>query len=315
MIELKHLRLLVAVRTHGSISAAARELGYSQPAASQQVQALERHVGTPVLVRSRQGVRLSEAGEVLLRHGEAVLRSVRLAEVEVEALAGLRSGRVRVACFSSAAGALLPQTFAAIREDHPGLAFSMVDEYPLRSLELLRDGEVDLAIVYSHLTAGEVTGGLELQDGEVLTPLLEESVHVALPAAHPLADRATVDLRDLATETWVAGCPVCRENLMHACAAAGFEPRIGFETDDYLALHRFAALGLGIALVPELMHTVLPSRDTLVFRPLDPPSTRRVGVVSSTGLMQVPGIARTLTELHRSARALGLASPSTAPRG
>ncbi|WP_055554770.1 LysR family transcriptional regulator [Streptomyces sp. NBRC 110028] len=309
MIELKHLRTLNAVSRHGSISAAARELGYSQPAISQQIQAVERHLRTPVLIRGRRGIRLSEAGEVLVRHGEQMLRAMAAAEAEVEAVVGLRAATVRIASFDSAAGALLPQTFAAIKAEHPGVAFEMVEVTPEQALSMLREGKVDLAMVYHHEMLGKSLDRLELTDEEILTPVLDERVHVALPPSHPLAARRWVEVADLAAETWIAGCPVCRSNLMNVCASAGFEPVIGFETDDYLALHQLAAQGLGIALVPELMHTVLPSRGSLEFRLLDPLVVRHVGVVTFKGLRRVPAVARTVSGLVASGRELGLHSP------
>ena len=307
VIELKHLRLLRAIQSQGTLSGAARELGCSQPAITQQVQGLERYLKTPLLVRGRRGIQLSQAGLVLLRHSEQILTAVSLAEAEVEAVAGLRAGRIRVASFPSAAAALLPQTFAAIKAEHPGLSIEMVEANPPRAFELLRSGECDLAVVYSRSTGGEVTEEVPLEENEVLTPLLVERVHVALPASHEAAARRWVNLGDLEDATWIAGCPLCRSNLLRACRAVGFTPRIGFQTNDYLALHRLAALGLGVALVPELMHAVAPSDSALVFRPLEPLNTRRVGAVTTEALMHLPGVRRMLDELQRSAQDLGLA--------
>lgn len=297
-IELKHLRLLQAVDEHGSISGAARHLGYSQAALTQQVQALERSVGTPVLLRNPRGVTLTEAGRVLVRHGDAVLRQIALAQTEVEAVAGLRVGHLRVSAFPSAAGALLPEVFASLKQDHPGLSFEMVEANPQRALELLRHGDCDLAIVYWHLTAGRAHDAPETLDGEVVTPLFDERVDIALPATHRLASRGAVQLGELAEDLWIAGCPLCRGNLMQMCQVAGFTPRIGFETDDYLALRRLASLGLGVALVPELMHTVLPEDELVVFRDLQPQSFRRVGAISTGPLLQLPAVGAALEALR-----------------
>src|SRR5690606_24737191 len=99
MIETRHLLLIRALVEHGSLSGAARALGYSQPAVSQQVQLLEARLRTPLVIRERRGVTLTEAGEVLLRHSAEVLDTLSLAEAEIAAVAGLRAGRVRVAAF------------------------------------------------------------------------------------------------------------------------------------------------------------------------------------------------------------------------
>ena len=313
MIELKHLRLLRAAAAHGTISGAARELGYSQPALTQQIQGLERYLGTPVLLRGRRGIVLTDAGRVLLRHAEIMLQSVALAEAEIEAVAGLRAGRIRIACFPSAAGALLPQMFARMKAEHPGLHFEMVEADSARALELLRRGECDLAIVYWHLTEGQVVDAVDLRDEEELTPLFDERVDVVLPSSHPLVSKRWVDIRDLRDDLWIAGCPRCRGNLEHLCRVAGFQPRIGFETDDYLALHRLAALGLGVALAPELMHTAYPHDERLALRPLQPLSVRQVGAVSTGPLMQLPAVQRALCILLEQTQDAGLRVGATTP--
>ncbi|MBM9463719.1 LysR family transcriptional regulator [Aeromicrobium sp. YIM 150415] len=312
MIELKHLRLLRSAVAHGTISGAARELGYSQPALTQQIQALERYLGTPVLVRSRRGIVPTDAGRILLRHAELVLQSIALAESEIEAVAGLRSGRIRIACFPSAAGALMPQMFARMKKDHPGLHFEMIEADSAKAVELVRRGECDLAIIYSHLTEGETFDAVELGEDEVLTPLFDERVDVVLPTSHPLVSKRWVDVRELRDDLWIAGCPRCRGNLEHLCRVAGFEPQIGFETDDYLALHRLAALGLGVALAPELMHTAFPNDERLALRPLQPLSVRQVGAVSTGPLMQLPAVQRAVEILLEQTQDAGLrVSPST----
>ena len=108
MIEARHLRVLRAVSTTGSFSAAARELGCTQPAVSQQMKALEHSAGTPLLIRTGRGMRLTEAGEVLVRHAAGVLAGLAAAEEEVAAIAGLRAGRVRLVSFPSGSSALVP---------------------------------------------------------------------------------------------------------------------------------------------------------------------------------------------------------------
>ncbi len=127
MIDLDRLRILHAVATSGSLSAAARALGSSQPAVSHHVRALEREVGTPLVARAGRGVRLTAAGEALAGHAAAILDRLAVAEEEVAALAGLRAGRVRVAAFPSAAAALVPPALAALAAAHPGLAVTLVE--------------------------------------------------------------------------------------------------------------------------------------------------------------------------------------------
>ncbi|MFC4012941.1 LysR family transcriptional regulator [Nonomuraea purpurea] len=308
MIELKHFRLLRAIARHGTMSGAARELGYTQPAVTQQIQSLERTLRTPLVTRNRTGFRLTDAGELLLRHGASVLATVSLAQAEVEAIAGLRAGRVRIACFPSAAAMLLPRALGAMTAEHPGVSFTLAETEPPKALEMLRRGECDIAIVYLYVTAGsDGPSSLVLEAGEIRTQLLEESVHVAMPKGHPAAAKRWVDLRELRDARWIAGCAGCRGNLLEACAASGFTPDIAFETDDYVALQGLAAAGLGVALVPDLMRAAARHEPGLALRRLHPMSVRVVSAVSTTALMGVPGVAQTVAALRESAAEVDLA--------
>jgi DNA-binding transcriptional LysR family regulator len=150
------------------------------------------------------------------------------------------------------------------------------DAEPEISLPRLRGGELDLAITFDYPTLPEP----EERDIEH-TLLLTESMHVALPADHPLAGRARVKMADLADEDWLSGgCPSsCGLIVSQACRDAGFEPRIGFESDDYHVLQGFIAAGLGVTLLPDLaLHTL---RKDIVVRPTEPEAPmRRVWAVT-----------------------------------
>lgn len=140
MIEARHLRVLRAVAATGSFSAAARELGCTQPAVSQQMKALESSAGTPLLIRTGREMRLTQAGEALVRHASGILAGLTAAEEEVAAIAGLRAGRVRLVSFPSGSSTLVPGALAALRAAHPGTRVSLVEAEPPRSVEMLREG-------------------------------------------------------------------------------------------------------------------------------------------------------------------------------
>ena len=307
MIEIKHLQLVQALASAGSLSGAARQLGYSQPAVTQQLQKLEAELNTPLLTRTTTGVHLTSAGEVLLRHGAGVLSTMSLARAEVEAVAGLRAGQVRVTSFASAAATLLPGAFAAVAQEHPGLSFTLVEALPEQSLEVLRNGECDLAVVYHYASGSshDEPSPVAFAD-EVSTELLEENVYVALPRAHPASAKAQVTLNDLSNDRWIAGCPSCRGNLVNSCEVAGFSPDIAFETDDYVALQRLVAAGLGVAMVTDIMLAAARPDSDLVLRRLSPAPVRTVRVVSSQSLLRVPGVRQTIDALRTAARGLDL---------
>lgn len=276
MLDVKRLRILREVVNHGSFSGAADALYLSQSAVSQQIATLEREVGQSLLERTREGTKPTAAGRVLVSHAEAAIARLDEAERELAQIAGLEGGEVRVASFPSASATLLTQALADFTSKHPNVKLSVVDAEPEVSLPRLRGGELDVAITFDYPQLPEP----EERDIEH-TLLLTESMHVALPLGHPLADRPRVKMTDLADEDWLSGgCPSsCGLIVSQACRDAGFEPRIGFESDDYHVLQGFVAAGLGVTLLPDL---ALPTmRSDVVVRPTDAEAPmRRVWAVA-----------------------------------
>src|SRR4051812_29327518 len=232
MLDVNALRVVRAIGDEGGITAAAEALGYSQPAVSQLVRRLERRLGTPVLERHGRTVRLTEAGRVLARHAVPVEGAIDTAGEEIAALTGLRAGRVRVMAFPSSSASVVPRALADLRRHHPGLQVTFSEAEPPESLAALRSGECDVAVAFTYPGTG---AGREVDDlGGLLTvPLLDDEVHVALPAGHALAAGDRLQLADLREERWIAGCPRCRGHLLSLAERAGFAPRVDFETDDY----------------------------------------------------------------------------------
>ncbi|MDI5972735.1 LysR family transcriptional regulator [Streptomyces sp. SL13] len=189
MIEARHLRVLRAVSRTGSFSAAARELGITQPAVSQQMKALEHVAGTPLVVRVGRSTRLTEAGRALTRHAAGILAGLTAAEEEVAAIAGLRSGKVRMVSFPSGSSTIAPVAIARMRAENPGTQVFLEDAEPPRSVELLRSGDCEVALAFRYVGRhGHVD--LAEWDDLVVTSLLTDRLVGLLPAAHPLAPPA-----------------------------------------------------------------------------------------------------------------------------
>jgi DNA-binding transcriptional LysR family regulator len=261
MLDVRRMRVLREVAVRGSFSAAAEALSFTQSAVSQQIAALEREAGTTLVQRSARGVRLTEAGEAVVRHTDAIMARLAEAEAELEAIAGLRGGRLRMAAFESAGSTLMPLAIAAFRQEHPAVELSMTLSEPEDCVPLLRSGELDLAIVFESAVA-------RADDGIHRVHLIEDPMFLVLPRDHPLASRRRIRLADLAGEAWIGGEPNCECNrlISRACAMAGYEPRIAFETDDYTAMQGFVAAGVGVSLIAELGLTSV--RDDIVVRDL-----------------------------------------------
>ncbi|MFD8208205.1 LysR family transcriptional regulator [Streptomyces sp. NPDC059695] len=294
MIEARHLRVLRAVAATGSFSAAARELGCTQPAVSQQMKALEASAGTPLLIRTGREMRLTQAGEVLVRHASGILAGLTAAEEEVAAIAGLRAGRVRLVSFPSGSSTLVPTALAALRAAHPGTRVSLVEAEPPRSIEMLREGDCDIALAFRY-GAGQAEW-----DDLVVRPLLADRLVGLVPEGHRLADAGAVGIAELADESWIAGCPRCRRQLVDVCEEAGFTPRIDFATDDYPAVVGLVGAGLGVAVLPELaIESVRPKGARTVS--VEPAVEREIVALTLPDLAQVPAVAATLDELMRAA--------------
>ncbi|TQO32345.1 DNA-binding transcriptional LysR family regulator [Streptomyces cavourensis] len=294
MIEARHLRVLRAVATAGSFSAAARQLGCTQPAVSQQMKALESSAGTTLLIRTGREMRLTQAGEALVRHASGILAGLTAAEEEVAAIAGLRAGRVRLVSFPSGSSTLVPGALAALRAEHPGTRVSLVEAEPPRSVDLLRDGDCDIALAFRYGASGGEWDDL------VVRPLLTDRLIGLVPEGHRLADAAEVSIGELADESWIAGCPRCRRQLVEVCEESGFTPRIDFATDDYPAVMGLVGAGLGVAVLPELaVESVRPKGARTV--PVAPAIEREIVALTLPDLARVPAVAATLDQLSLAA--------------
>src|SRR5918997_3226146 len=140
MLDVKRLRVLHEVARQGSFSAAAESSSYTQSAISQQIAALERETGTTLVDRGARGIRMTDAGEALVRHADAILTRITDAEAELEAIAGLRGGRLRLATFPTAGATLIPLAVAAFHDRHPGVELSLTEAEPEDALPMLKAG-------------------------------------------------------------------------------------------------------------------------------------------------------------------------------
>jgi DNA-binding transcriptional LysR family regulator len=299
MLDVKRLSILREVAQQASFSAAADVLYLSQSAVSQQIATLEREVGMQLLDRTREGPKLTDAGRVLVSHAEAAIARLEEAERELAAIAGLEGGELRLASFPSASATVLTEAVASFHRRHPDVRLSVADAEPEDSLPRLRGGDLDLVLSFDYPSVPQP----EERDLD-RTLVLTESMYVALPAAHPLASREVVPLVELAEYEWLCGSrpSSCGEVVIAACRNAGFEPQIGFESDDYHVMQGFIAAGLGVTLLPDLALPTL--RADLVVRPTDPPApVRNVWAVTRNEGSRSPAaeaMLRTLVEVGES---------------
>ncbi|HEY8584433.1 MAG TPA: LysR family transcriptional regulator [Capillimicrobium sp.] len=295
MLDVKRLRVLREVSLQGSFSGAAEALSYTQSAVSQQIAALEREAGTLLVERGARGVRLTEAGRALVVHTDAILARLQAAEAELEAIAGLRGGSLRVVTFASAGASLLPLAVTRFRDAHPAVELTLNPAEPDDGIAALKSGESDVTVTVEADFRPIADESLDL------VHVLDDPMFVALPRGHELANRMRVRLADLAGEQWIQGtssasCPDTAIFLRTA-AEAGFEPRIAFESDDYGAIQGFIAAGVGVALIPDL--ALVSAREDIVIRELDGASPhRRIMAATLAGCNRGPA-ARAMISILR----------------
>jgi molybdate transport repressor ModE-like protein len=252
MLDVRRLRILREVAERGSFSAAADSLNLTQSAVSQQIAALEKETGTKLLDRNHGSVRLTDPGTSLVSHAEAVMARLEEAERELDDIAGLRGGKLRLVTFPTAGATLMAVAAPAFSQKYPAVEMQLGEAEPEESIPRLKAGDYDIALAYDF----DSVPFAEDRDTERRF-LLEERLQVGLPVDYPLAKRKSVRLEQLADETWACGTKPssCRENVRQWCLAAGFEPRIGFETDDYQVMQSLVAAGMAVTLLPELLLT------------------------------------------------------------
>jgi DNA-binding transcriptional LysR family regulator len=285
MLDTRRLKVLCEVARHGSFSAAADSLGYTQPAVSRQIATLEAETGAVLVRRVPQGAVLTDAGRLLVERAESILTRLDEAESELHELLGMGSGRLRVASFASAASSIVPLAIARFRELHPAVELSVAMADPVDSLPRLRAGELDMALSHDPTWLSQNLAGIEF------VHLFDDPMYVALPTAHALADAPRLDLACFATEPWMLGttssCPDSRL-FLRACLEAGFEPRIAFQNDDYAAVLGFVAAGVGVALIPDMAARGI--RDDVIIRQLDPAPPPRPIMVALPGGYRSPAV-------------------------
>ncbi|MET7365652.1 LysR substrate-binding domain-containing protein [Streptomyces sp. NPDC005566] len=256
-----------------SLAGAARALHYAQPTVTYHLTVLESHFDGALVQRGPRGATLTELGDTLLPHAEAVLERVKLAERDVRALAERGTRTLRIGTFPTAGALLLPPAVKALHQK--GVHVSLTEGELPTLLQGLRSRELQAALVFS-----QPGDRLDLDEDFELHALLTDPLLLVLPHDHRCAALDRVPLQELRDDDWVGAADPrdpCDRVLSWACAQHGFEPLQVMRTDDYAMVQGFVAAGTGVALVPRL--GLGAPRDDLVVRPLEgPPLAREISV-------------------------------------
>jgi DNA-binding transcriptional LysR family regulator len=275
VLSLVQLRVLAAVARTGSVTEAAKELHYSQPSVSHHLARLETATGAKLIQHVGRGIRLTPEGQLLANRATEIVGRVESASNELAAQIGLRAGRVRLAGFQSALSTIVPKAAATLAGKYPGIELNLVDVHPVDALRLLRQGEIDVALIFRYAD----------------TPVEEEGfrlAHVADDPIHLVSQRPRDSISNYNDSAWVGGCERCRAELISVCQRSGFTPHIAFVSDDMVVMQALVAAGMGVTVLPGLalqahrspaVHTTeLPDFPRHIYAvtygdPPDPPAT------------------------------------------
>lgn len=287
MLDVRRLRLLRDLAHHGTIAAVAAAAAYTPSAVSQQLSALEREAGIPLLARTGRRVTLTAAGAALVEHAEAVLAALERASAAMAAARAGTVGPLRIAAFPTAVRTLLPPALVALAREHPGLELSVHELDPVDAPAALHARRVDLALIhdYDHVP-------VEPDPALTTLPLLDEAMYLAtLDGPRSLEAAAAAD--------WILASPgtLCHLMTVRACQAAGYTPRARHHADDFVTALALVAAGLGVALVPELAAGQPPAG--VVLTPLR--IRRRTRLACRRGSDDHPAMAAGITALRNAA--------------
>ena len=305
MLDVRKLLLLRELASRDTIAAVAEALCYTPSAVSQQLAALERDAGVPLLQRTGRRVSLTPAGAALAGQTEEILALLERAAAGLAAARTGLAGPLRIGAFPTAMRTILPAALVALGRDHPGLELMVTELDPAAVPDALRSGALDVALVHEYeFVPAPRDPALDTE------PLLEEAIYLASAGPPPVVGEDTAG-EDTAGEDpvgghrdspWIMASPgtLCHTMAVRACQAAGFTPRIRHHADDFVTVLALVAAGQGVALVPQLGATGPPPGVVLT----ELPARRRTRIAYRNGTRHHPPVSACIAAIRAAAGAV-----------
>jgi DNA-binding transcriptional LysR family regulator len=299
-IDVRRLRVLRELHVRATIAATAQALNLTPSAISQQIAALSRDLGLPLLAPQGRGVRLTPQAHLLLKHATLIDAQLERARSDLAAMDEGTIGRFAIGAFATAVSGVVAPALLRLAAQRPGIQLSVEEIEAPECFTRLDRGDLDIAITVDYRSAPH-RDDLRFRREE----LLDDPLLVALAKGHPQARHRSIDLRKLAKDRWIFGASqgVCQEAGLAACAAAGFNPQIVHRVNDWSALLRLVAAGCGVGLVPHL-GIGASSIDDVTIRPVAGRSrpSRHLYAAVRSGAERAPAMAHVLSALVTAAR-------------
>jgi DNA-binding transcriptional LysR family regulator len=296
-VDWRKLRLLHELDRRGTIAATAEAMYLTPSAVSQQLAGLAREVGVPLLERRGRSVVLTGQARVLLAHAQEMRELAERTRAALDAWEDGSVGYVRVGSLSTGIAALVAPAIVRLRRERPGLAVQVSEREPDEALGLLDAGELEIAVTVDY------PGAPSREDARYhRVDLLSDVMDAVVPAGHPLAGRASVELKELAGDVWVgaAASDACSHIVTGICAAAGFSPDVRYYCREWDAVAALVGAGVGVALIPRSAQPLRP-HDVAVLPIAGAPASRLLFALTRAGTEQDPGTRATLDALSAAA--------------
>jgi DNA-binding transcriptional LysR family regulator len=297
MLDVRKLLLLRELARRDTITAVAGALCYTPSAVSQQLAALERDAGVPLLQRTGRRVSLTPAGAALAGQTEEILALLERAAAGLAAARTGLAGPLRIGAFPTAMRTILPAALVALGRDHPGLELMVTELDPAAVPDALRSGALDVALVHEYeFVPAPRDPALDTE------PLLEEAIYLASAGPAPMVDENTGSEDPVGSHRdspWIMASPgtLCHTMAVRACQAAGFTPRIRHHADDFVTVLALVAAGQGVALVPQLGAMGPPPGVVLT----ELPARRRTRIAYRNGTRHHPPVSACIAAIHAAA--------------
>ncbi|SLN27814.1 HTH-type transcriptional regulator CysB [Roseovarius litorisediminis] len=259
---LRQLSYFIAAGETGSVTRAAESVNISQPSVSAAIAHLEKEFGVQLFVRQHaQGLSLTPAGERLLQAARKSLRSAQDLYDLAGDMAGVVSGQINVGTFRTFGALIIPELWRSFTEIYPDVQIRLTAGNEAELMEQLRKARIDVALTYQ----------VHLADDMQFLPLAELPTYVLLAADHPLADRSSLNLAELAADPFVLlDLPLSRQYMLSLFERSGLTPKIIAESGDVAMLRSLVAAGIGYSLMTSRPLNMRAENDRpLVYVPLE----------------------------------------------
>lgn len=297
--ELRHLRAFIAVAEELQFRPAAERLHMTQSALTRTIQHLEEAVGAELLTRTTRVVQLTEAGRTFLYECRLALGHVEKAALLAQAAADGKVGYLRIAYMDFAINGKLPAIIERFLNAYPGIKVELFHFPSSKQKEALLESRIDIGFLIGPFESPSVSQLL----------LTREELVVLLPAAHPLADKPSISLRDLASERFILGSKdsweAFRAHFFALCHAANFSPLIAQEASTSDGIFGLVAANIGVALYTRCAENI--QRKGLVIRPLSGRHRPMETLVCWRKDVMTSTVERFVAFLHEHAEEFGIA--------